>query len=342
VDLFVLDRSGARIGIVTEYESLVWVSRIWDHSEAHLKCDPASLPAGAAFLKRSDTDEAMLITRIHGVSDGQADYLEVGCRGATLLLQRRVNWWTHTFNNVNLASAVASLVADAQATYAGLDRTIAGMSTALVDLTGSPHLVTKQVSWGSVAEAVYELVRAAGFSFGVRYGADSLEAYVRRSTDLSASVLFSTRYADVASADLDLDESECANVAVVGGQGEGPARIVTTFSVDDGREFAEMWVDADDLGDEDLTAGEYLTALRQRGAEKIADLPVTLAFKAGVTQDRYRYRTDYDLGDTVGFSAFGIEAADIVSEATEVFESGEHRVDITLGVAAPTIRKVIR
>lgn len=342
MDLYVLDRSLERIGLVTEYASLVWTSRIWDHSEAHLKCSAASLPAGAAFLRRSDTDEAMLITRRHGVSDGRDEHLEIGCVGATLLLERRVNWWTQQFTSEEIVGAVSSLVAGAQATYGGRDRTIAGMSTSVVDLTSSSLLVTKQASWGSVAEAVYELVRAAGLSFFARYGETAIEPCIREGSDLSASVVFSAEFADVATSDLDADEGEYANVAVVGGQGEGGSRVVTTQAIDDGRELAEIWVDADDLSDDGLTGGQYLDVLKQRGAEKLADLPVTFSFEATVTQDRYRYRIDYELGDRVGYRAFGLEASDIVTEVSEVFESGEHRITVALGTTAPTIRKVIR
>lgn len=341
-DLFVLDRSLKRIGIITEYNSLVWISRMWDHSEATLKCSPDSIPAGAVFLERSDTDEAMLITRVHQVLSNTERYLEIGCKGATIMLARRVNWWTHTFKDTNLALAVQTLVTDAQATYESVDRTIANMNTDIADLTGTGTTVTKQVSWGNVAEAVYEMCRAAGYSFGVRYIAGVLEAFVRAGEDLSASVLFSTEYADLASADLDSDVASAANLAVVGGQGDGAQRTVTITSVPDGLELSELWVDAKDVSDDNLTSPQYLTALQQRGAEKIADLPVTLSLEVMVGESRYRYRDDYFLGDTVSYRALGFEGTDIISEVTETVEQGERRIELALGVTAPTIRKLIR
>jgi len=342
-EIYLLNRDFERIAVLTEYESLVWTSRIWDHSEARLKCAPGSIPASAAFFERSDTDEAMWIRRVHDVSEDTERYTELAAWGATLMFDKRVNWWTKEWAGVNLAVAVEELLADAQITYAGLDRTIDGMSTTLVDLTGTPHLISKQVSWGQVAAIVYDIVRAAGFSFGVRYAsAAGLKPFVRRGVDLSASVVFSTAFDDVSAAEADFDLTDAANVAVVGGQGEGPARIVTTVTVDDGEELAELWVDADDLEQGELTAGEYLDLLAQRGAEKLADLPVTMSVEGVVTEDRYTYRDDFDLGDTVTFEAFGLAVTDTVSEVTETIEDGKRRIELSLGTTAPTIRKLLR
>jgi hypothetical protein len=342
-DIFILNRALERVGIVSEYNSLVWTSRLWDHSEATMKCSAeTALPTGAAFLQRSDSDEVMRIRRIHYRTDEKGTYLEVGCKGATTFFKDRVNWWTKSWENENLATAAYELAEDAQATYQGIDRTISGMA-ALADLTGGTHLVTKQTSWGDVAEAIYQLVRGARFGFGVRYVSGLMQPFVRAGRDLSASVVFALEYQDVASADFDFDRSSSANLAVVGGQGEGALRVVTTAELTDGEELAELWVDANDLSLEDgMTEAAYLAILQQRGIEKLADLPVTLSAEGRVTDDRYTYGEDYELGDTVTFRAFGIEVQDIVSEAVETIEGGEHRVEIALGTVAPTIRKLLR
>jgi hypothetical protein len=157
-DIFILNRALERVGIVSEYNSLVWTSRLWDHSEATMKCSAeTALPTGAAFLQRSDSDEVMRIRRIHYRTDEKGTYLEVGCKGATTFFKDRVNWWTKSWENENLATAAYELAEDAQATYQGIDRTISGMA-ALADLTGGTHLVTKQTSWGDVADPLQKSI----------------------------------------------------------------------------------------------------------------------------------------------------------------------------------------
>lgn len=341
MDLYLLDRALNRIGIVAEYDSLVWASRAWEHSSADLKCDHSSELDQAVFLERSDTSEAMMLTRRHVVSRGRERDLELHAIGATLLFEQRVNWWTHTFVNVNLAVAVATMLADAETTRDGVDRSIDGM-LACADLTVTAHPITKQVSWGNVAEAAFELVRAAGFSFGVRYTSSGLQPFVRRGADWSDAVVFAEDFDDVACASFDIDMASRANLAVIGGQGEGASRTVTTVALSDGEELAELWVDADDLSQDTMTSGQYLDTLKQRGVEKLVDTPVTRSFEVEVTDDRYRYREDYSLGDRVGFRALGHEGTDIVSSVTETFEAGQRRVDLTLGVAAPDIHRLIR
>lgn len=340
MELYVLNRQLDRIGIVSEYNSLVWTTRLWSHGKASLKCQLDAMGQDAAFLQRSDTPEAMRIVRRHPSSLEGEPSLEIEALGATWLFEKRVNWWTHTFNNVNLAAAAATLTADAQATYAGINRTIPGM-LALVDLTGVVHAITKQVTWGIVSSAIFEMCKEAGFGFGVRYGGGGLQPYVLRGVDRSASVVFSDEYRDVSREDVDIDESAYANLAVVGGQGDLAARSVAQQRVDAGRELAEMWVDAKDLPQGTLTASEYLSALRQRGAEKLAAAPITRSFESSVTEDRYTYGVDYSLGDTVAYRALGYEGVDLLSEVTETFGSGARRIDIGLGKTAPTIRQLI-
>lgn len=340
MELYILNRELERIGIVSEYNALIWTTNLWDHGKASLKCLPDPMFDDAAFLARSDTDEAMRIVRRHPVTSGAEPYLELEAVGATWMFEKRVNWWTHTFNNINLASAAATLTTDAQAAYAGVVRTIAGMLP-LVDLTGSPRNITKQVSWGSVSDAVFEMCKEAGFGFGVRYGGGGLQPYIRRGVDRSASVVFSTEYFDVSGADVDINESAYANLAVVGGQGDLAARIVTQQRVDVESELAEMWVDAKDLSSESLTSAEYLVALKQRGSESLAAAPITRSFEATVTEDRYTFGVDYSLGDRVAYRALGYEGTDVLSEVTETFESGARTIDIALGKTAPTIRQLI-
>jgi len=340
MELYILNRELERIGIVSEYNALIWTTNLWSHGKVLIKCTPDPKFEDAVFLKRSDSDEAMYIVRRYLVTSGAEPRLELEAVGATWMFSKRVNWWTHTFNGANLAAAAATLTTDAQTTYAGVARTIAGMLP-LVDLTGAPHNITKQVSWGSVSDAVFEMCKEAGFGFGVRYAGSGLEPYIRRGVDRSASVVFSTEYFDVSGADVDLDESAYANLAVVGGQGDLAARIVTQQRVDVESELAEMWVDAKDLSSESLTSAEYLVALKQRGSESLAAAPITRSFEATVTEDRYTYGFDYSLGDTVAYRAMGYEGTDVLSEVTETFEAGARRIDLALGKTAPTIRQLI-
>jgi hypothetical protein len=255
--LYALDRSCTRIGIVSEYEALVWTSNAWDHSKCSMKCPADSIAGQAVFLERTDTTEAMIVTRRHVVVDNEKgdEYLEIEARGATLLLERRVNWWTLIFSNTNLAVAIAALLANAVRTYQGVDRSIAGLHP-LVDLTTTPYPVSAEISWGSIAAAIFSFVQVAGFTFGMRYVPGGFEPFVRRGSDWSADVVFATEYADLTDADLDIDDTGYANLAVIGGEGEGADRTVLAERITDGLELAELWVDAKDLQtDVDVTLG---------------------------------------------------------------------------------------
>lgn len=340
MDLYALDRDLARTGIITEFESLVWTSYAWEHSKATLRCPWDAVAASAVFLQRSDSDEVMMVTRRNAVAARDGASLTLECRGGTILLDGRVNWWTNTYNGVNLATAVADLIADAIATQQGITRTIPGLVT-LSDETVSAHNIDIQISWNTCAEAIYELVRAARFVFGMRYAAGGLQPFLRRGTDRSADVLFSDEFLDVAQASMDRDDADYANLAVIGGEGEGALRTVTTLRIDETRELVETWVDARDLAKDAMTDPQYLAVLQMRGARDLAEATATCSFEAAVTEDRYRYGGDYELGDTVAYRALGLEGTDMITGVAETFEGGDRTLDIELGKTAPTVRQLV-
>jgi hypothetical protein len=345
MELYTLDRGCARTGLVSEFESLVWTTALWDHGRFSIKCQPQDHLLAARFLCRSDTDEAMFVTRRHIVVEGSKAFLELEGAGASWLLSKRVNWWTHVFEGTPLAGVVSHLITDAQAEMVlGVDRSIEAMGE-LVDLADATELITKQLSWAVTSEAIFELVRAARLGFGVMFSGAGLAPYLARGVDRSNSVVFAAEFNDVTRSERDLNLFDRANMAVVAGEGEGSARIVTTATADDGDELAEMFVDARDLqtegGETTIAPSVYLDMLAQRGAEALADINVTDTLSATVDESRYRFGVDYAIGDRAGWRSLGLSGSDIISEVTETFEKGAKRIDIGLGMTEPTVRQYI-
>lgn len=345
MELYTLDRACNRTGLVNDFESLVWTAALWDHGKFSMKCLPQSHLLSARFLRRSDTDEAMYITRRHVVVEGSKAFLELEGSGASWFFAKRVNWWTHVFEDAPLATVVSALIADAQSEMVeGVDRSIQAMGT-FVDLASATEVITKQVSWPITSEAIFELVKPFDIGFGVKFGEVGLVPYLSRGSDRSDRVVFAAEFNDVTRSERDQNTFDRANVAVVAGEGEGSERTVAMVSVDDGDEIAEMYVDASDLQSEDggvpIAPADYLGMLNRRGIEALRELPVTDSVQVAVDESRYTFGVDYKLGDRVGWRSLGLSGSDIISGVTETFEKGAKRIDVGLGITEPTVRQYI-
>lgn len=327
-----------RLGRVYDYESIVRTTRLWDHDRLHIKTDDDPLLRAGAFISCSDSDNAYLITRRRLIDDASGLSLEVEAVGATWLLERRVNWWTQRWQNVALVSALTNLLATAQQSQMGWNRTILGLGALSASLTQTT-MITRQISWGSVAEAVFSLVDGTRNGFAMRIVGGELRPHVFDGRDRSSTVVFSTDWGDVLSAAWDDDSEDYRNVAVIAGEGEGAARLVTTQAMGPGS-LHELYVDAKDLQRDELSEADYVALLKGRGLEKLAEAPHTRSLEAEVSEDRFVYGRDYRLGDTVSYRAFGMQGSDIISEVTETFEQGGRTLELGLGKTAPTIRRL--
>lgn len=340
MQLFVLNRALERIGVITDYASMLWTTSLRGHDTVNLRCDEASLPmlAEGYFLERDDGTDLAVITRrfVH-----YGTKVEVEALGATCLWDRRICWGTHSFTNQPLGAIAEGLLSAGTAPQAGLDRSIEGMRTSVI-VEGDPGVATTQVSWGSVAERLFELTADRPVRFGVRRDGTELQPYLSVGTDRSADVVFSPDFGDLSDVTWDRDDIHARTLAVVGGEGEGAARKIIVVDRTDGGELRELWIDADDLRSDDLTPAAYDATLAQRGLERLAELPVTSALEGTADKSRYSFPRDYDLGDTVTFRLGAITGTDTVREVTEIFEDGEERATLALGTTAPTIIDRVR
>lgn len=133
------------------------------------------------------------------------------------------------------------------------------------------------------------------------------------------------------------DESHITKV-IVGGAGEGSSRIYVTVGGGSGHDLREAFLDAKDINREDMTEEQYLTALRIRGEEFLAEHGIYENFEAEAEADvNFTYGKDYDLGDivTVQKKKWGKNQNLRITEICEVYEYGGMYVVPTFGDALP-------
>lgn len=216
----------------------------------------------------------------------------------------------------------------------------------LGELQGFDNKVEFQATYKNLLAYEEKLARSAGLGFRFRPDFDKKEIYfevyqgVDRTTSqgLHNRVIFSEGYNNLNNAIYRENDQLYKNVAYVGGAGEGSSRIVVKVGEASGLDLREVFVDAKDINQEDLTEVQYRAALVTRGSETLAENVISRTFECNTGADaNFRYKEKYDLGDiaTVKKKAWGITENQRITEVREVYEYGGRRIEPTFGDSLP-------
>lgn len=155
---------------------------------------------------------------------------------------------------------------------------------------------------------------------------------------INSRVIFSESYNNLNNVIYKYNDQQYRTKAIVGGEGEGAARVYVEVGGGAGLDLREIFVDAKDIQSEGLTDAAYKAALAQRGRETLAANVVSESVECETEADiNFKYKTHYDLGDivTVKKKKWGIVLNQRITELQEVYEYGGMYVVPTMGDALP-------
>ena len=158
------------------------------------------------------------------------------------------------------------------------------------------------------------------------------------SSGATSRVIFSENYNNLNNAIYQENDQLYKTLAYVGGEGEGDERKYVTVGEGEGLDLRELFVDAKDIRQEDLTDEAYEQLLIQRGTEKLLENCISESFECDTGADvNFTYKKDYDLGDivTVKKKSWDITQDKRIEEVQEIYEYGQMRVVPTLGNPLP-------
>lgn len=329
MNISLIDKTLKPIASLNNCNSMIWTTKLWDHSTVALQLDPSLSTelVGAWGIVRDDADEIMRITSIKRPGDS----IEIDGTAFTQAFERRAVLAVQSFSAVDASLIARTLINNSMNPsdkMPGITRSFSFMDS-MPPQQPSGKLVTYNSDYGVVFDEVKNVIDDAPLRFYVNGRVPSL--YVGR--DVSQSVVFSEEAGDISSYEFTKNYLEYANMAVVCGSGEGAARIVAL--VDKrvaGDELFELYVD---------DTSEATTNLISKGSEELSKLPVVLALEATVSSNRNVFRRDYQIGDSVGYKTSQASGTDIVSEVEETIENGSVQIKLSLGQTAPTIKEYI-
>lgn len=334
MDIYILNEALEQIGIIDEYESLIWTRRYYAAGDFELY-----LPASAAaldllrvdrYLQREGDAGAMIIETIEVQTDAEiGDHIIVSGRSLESILARRIVW-TQTNLTGSTETAIRRVITENCINPAQEGRAISRLQLAAAN--GFSETIEQQITGDNIAAWLETVCTAYGYGWKISIDGDYFVFYLYKGTDRSFDnaggnpvVVFSPEFDNLLNTNYKFDKQNYCNAALIHGEGEGTARSAVSIGSAADLDRYEIYVDARDIStnEGEITATEYAAMLAERGAQKIAEQPIVTGYEGEVIPDvMYTLGDDYDLGDIVQIeNEYGIAAKSRIIEIIETHDA---------------------
>lgn len=337
-DVRIFNRSMELVGFASGITSLQWHRKYNATGSFELHCSPGCLQYmmmdGIVWLK--DAAEAGVIETIKLTRSTSKDELVVKGRFLDSYMDRRLVKGTYNVSDKSVTEAMQECFINA---------TSLGDYIAIGSVTTDTTTTTFQADYKSLLEVEQSLAQTAGLGirfrpdfnakkiyFDIYKGIDRSDAQPERSR-----VIFAPMFQNVENAEREQSSIIIKTVCYVAGSGAGDARTIVEAGDDTltGLDRRETFLTASDVTKtSSMSDTDYQAALKERGTKELAGDVESDTFNADVEPNaNFRYKTDYDLGDTVSiiYPDWGIEVAKQITEISEVYERGTLKIKTTFG-----------
>lgn len=341
MELFILNKAFEIIDVLDTFKSLEWVKRYYETGDFVLNCiadnNTVNSLVNGYYLAREDDDRLMIIEKRNLTTSAETGNV-IACYGRSIeaILERRIIWrQTNSKTNETAESFIRRLIDENAINPADSKRKIRNLK--LGALKGFTETIDKQVTGDNLLTAIIEICKLYDYGFKITmndewYLVFDLYRGENRSysQDINSYVVFSDEYDNIINTDYEYDESSFKNTALIGGEGEGTDRKYQSIGNSEGMERYEIFVDAKDISsnNNEIAADEYNKLLIERGEEKLAENKEIEKYSGEIeTTLTYRYKEDYNLGDTVQtVDKYGIEASPKILEIIESENENGYRI----------------
>ncbi len=359
MELYIFDRDLNFQGILESFFSLRWVRRYSKCGEFELHCSLTSetlqlLQKGNVVWKKDDLEAGYIEYRNLSQDSEGKEALVVKGKFLTGYLGRRIIWGTENLNTT-AELGIRELINNHAINPTNTDRKIDLF--ALGDLKNHTQTLKKQASYKNLLETIEEIANTN--ELGIRTLIDIQNKQMifdiyegtnrTAGQSVNAPAIFSNEFENILTQEYTDSLNNYRTVALVAGEGEGTARQFVTVGSGTGFDRYELFVDARDLQQEDMTNEEYEAVLQNRGQSKLAEMREIQTFESKINiNSNLTYKEDFDLGDVVTCTSkkWGITIDTRITEVEEVYEESGFDVNITFGNSIPTlidkIKQVVR
>lgn len=317
---YLLNKSFQKIGVIDNYESVIWTTRFQDVGEFELYLpsnDPNQFQTGQ-FLLRNDNDSIMIIEHIYFTTDEEkGDYCTVTGKSLEKILSQRIVW-----DKTEMYGRIEECI------YRLVDENIINADNSLRNISNIKCAKSKGLTTigkftfngESLLDVIVELCSAYNFGFKITTNL-TFEIYVGTDRSynqtLNPYVIFSPNFDNLSQSTYENDISDYKNVCLVYSETSKTNRGYVHKIIGEGSGInrRETFVDS---GGEDSDE-----ALSSRGSEALSEAKIIEIFD-GQIETSYKYGEDYFLGDIVQIeNEYGKKAtAQIIEIIENLDESG--------------------
>ncbi len=342
MDIYVLNKSLEKIGIIDSYNSIIWTKRYYTWGDFELFV-PATVEnfelLQEDFYLQRDDDRAMIIESIQLQTDAeQGNHIIVSGRSLESILARRVIWEQTTLNDT-VENAMRRVITENCISPADISRKISGLELAAP--LGLTETIKQQTRGDNLAEWLETVCRTYGYGWKItinngRFVFSLFEGVDRTYGNAAGNpfVVFSPNFDNLVNSNYLKDKQNYKNVALVLGEGEGNARASAAVGTAADLERYEIYVDARDISSNngEIAAAEYGNLLTERGKQRLAEQSITTGFDGEIDANGvYTYKKDFDIGDIVQIeNEYGIQAKSRIVEIIENEDESGRRFVPTL------------
>lgn len=359
MELYVFNKELNFQGLVDVFDSFIWrrrYSRCGDF-ELHLPITAENLNLlikGNIIYKKDDKEAGYIVYRKLTEDTEGREMLAVTGRFMIGYLGRRIIWGTENYNGT-VEVALRNSVNNNCINTADQHRKIESLELGV--LKGFTHPANFQVSYSNLLNVIED--KAGVSELGIRTFLDvqgkKLVFDIYEGLDRTAGqninpqAIFSKEFENVLEQEYTDSMNDYKNIALIAGEGEGAERVLTAVGSGNGVDRFELFVDARDLQQGEMSTEDYTSQLQQRGNEKLSENSIIQTFGSKINVlSNLTYKVDFDLGDLVTCVSkkWGITIDTRITEVEEVYEAEGKQINITFGNDIPTliekIKKVIR
>ena len=338
MQLYILDTTRTLCGIVEHFEYLRWTRRYFDCGGFELKA--IATPENVALLRvgnylwKSDDAECGVIEFVE-MSMTDRETITVGGRFATSILARRILWGTEVLTG-DAGGNVGNLLNRHLRSPTDTNRRIDYIDY----LDRTPYMaIQMQASYKNLLAVLFEICETHDAGLRTTYNPSTKRFTVDFYKAGAVQAVFSQEYENLNEQVYAENTTDTANTALIAGEGEGAARTLVSIIGPSGENRREIFVDAKDLRADDFP-GTYASALNFRGQSKLAELAPVRSFDAAANpHGNLRYKTDYDLGQSVVVISkkWGVTLNARITEIEESYGVSGQTLNITFGKGVLTL-----
>lgn len=314
-----------------------WNAKFYECGDFSIQIPTSSYEKSFAYLYCSERKQTGILQKVHHESTIAGKITQISGFFLERIFYNYVIHPTYKASNKNICIVAKELIQ----TYCTEYNIVFG------DFTGIGSNVDYQETGKMLGEALYTLLATQNLSYQLIYNFEENTItcnFVKgvdrtQSQTVNNTVTFSETLKNLTDPEYTTDSSNYKNYAIVGGEGESDARIYVIVDIrKPGEKMRQLFVDAKDLRQGDLTLTGYEAQLAQRGVEKLFNYLNIENVSFDLDTYKIIYLEDFDVGDKVDIviEDYGLSYEANIIEVREVLKDNQNSVEVVVGDKIPT------